>query len=139
MTLKLWTCALAAGLSAQAIAQTASMAAPAIPADQVVTAANGVTARCMARMTTQSENPNWSFVVPVPDSAQADFSAKGFQPASCAGLGVELTKFKADACDLARGNEAVQRRNEQVFGIDARKVCAAIKQLIPDGASTQSN
>ena len=136
--MRLWSCALIVCLSAQASAQTVAPP-PTIPTNQLLTAPNGVTARCMARTTTQTENPNWTFVVPVPASAQADFSAKGFQPASCAGLAVELARFKADACDLAKGNDAVQRRTQHVFGIDARKMCAAIKQLIPDSTTAQSN
>lgn len=134
LKLKLWSCALVAGMSAQATAQTAPPTLS-IPTEQVITAANGVSARCMARTTTQKENPNWSFVVPVPAANQADFAAKGFAPAACAGLHVNLAKFRADACDLARSNDAVQARTEQVLGVDARKLCAAAKLLVPDAAN----
>jgi len=137
MRLKLWSCALVAGMSAQAIAQTAPPTLS-IPADQALSA-NGVTARCMARTTTQSEHPNWSLVVPVPADKQAEFAAKGFAPASCAGLGAELARFKAQMCDLAKGNQAVQARTEQVMGVNARKICAAARALLPDTATTQSN
>jgi len=137
MRLKLWSCALVAGMSAQAIAQTPPPTLP-IPAEQALSA-NGITARCMARTTTQTEHPNWSFVVAVPPASQADFAAKGFVPASCGGLGTKLAGFKADMCDLARGNDAVQDRTEQVLGINARKICAATKLLLPDAATTQSN
>ena len=138
--MRLVGCALiAAALAGPAIAQSVALPPPAAaPAEQLLTA-NGVTARCMARTTTQSEHPNWSFVVPVPPGKQADFAAKGFMPAPCAGMTVNLARFKKDSCELAKGNEAVQRRTEQVFGIDARKTCAAITLLVPDSAADQAN
>jgi len=80
MRLKLWSCALVAGISAQAIAQTPPPTLP-IPAEQALSA-NGVTARCMARTTTKHDGHDWAFVVPVPSDKQADFPAKGFQPAA---------------------------------------------------------
>jgi len=138
MKLKLWSCVLVAGISARAIAQTGSTGASAIPADQLLTAPNGVTAQCMARTTTQSEHANWPLVVPATSANQAAFAAKGFVPAPCGSLATDLVTLKADMCNLAQGNDAVQRRTEQVFGIDARKLCAAVTLLLPD-ATKQIN
>jgi hypothetical protein len=137
MMLKLWSCVLIAGLSTSAVAQSAGSAKADIPASQIVTAANGASARCMARTTTQTEHPNWQFLVPVPIANQVDFAGKGFQPVAC--NGVDVARFKADVCDLAKGNDAVQARTEQIYGINARKMCAAAKLLLPDAADAQAN
>ena len=91
-------------------------------------------ATCMSRTTTQTDAPNFEFVVPVPDAKVSDFTAKGFKPAPCKGVALNLAKHKAMVCDLARGNEVVQQRTEQVLGIDAVKMCAAAKVLLPDSA-----
>jgi hypothetical protein len=139
MKLKLWSCVFAAAISAQAIAQTASTASSAIPADQALTATNGVTARCMARTTTKRDGHDWTFVVPVPTDRQADFTAKGFQPAACGQLLSQLADHKRFVCEIAKGNDMVQEQTEAQLGIDARKLCAAAKMLLPDSAADQAS
>jgi hypothetical protein len=135
MKLKLWSCACAAMISTQAIAQTAATSATsAIPTEQVLTAANGVSARCMARTTTKHDGHDWTFLVPVPSDNQADFTARGFEPAACGQMLSRLADQKRFVCDLARGNDDVQDQTEAQLGIDARKLCAATKRLLPDTA-----
>lgn len=92
----------------------------------------GHAATCMSRTTTQTDAPNFEFVVPVPDAKASDFTQRGFKAAPCKGLALNLAKHKAMVCDLALGNEAVQKRTEQVLGIDAVKMCAVAKVLLPD-------
>ncbi len=135
--MKLWSCVLIIGLSAQVEAQ-ALAPAPDIPANQLMTAANGATARCMMRATTKGDGHDWSFVVPVPADNQADFVAKGFQPAACGELSSALASHKRFVCEIARGNDAVQEQTEAQLGIDARKLCAAAKTLLPDTTADQS-
>jgi len=138
--MKLWSCVLIVGLSASAGAQTAAPPPTLpVPADQMLTAANGVAARCMARATTKHDGHDWSFVVPVPSASQADFTAKGFVPAACGPMTSRLADHKRFVCEIAKGNDAVQARTEQVLGIDARKLCAAVTALLPDTATTQAN
>jgi len=132
MRLKLWSCALVAGISAQAIAQTAPPTLSS-PAGQALSA-NGVTARCMARATTKHDGHDWAFVVPVPADSQADFTAKGFQPVACGALLAQLADHKRFVCEIAKGNDMVQEQTEAQLGIDARKLCAAAKRLLPDTA-----
>jgi len=133
--MKLVGCALiAAALSGPVIAQTKAFPPPATgPADQLLTA-NGVTARCMARSTTKHDGHDWTFVVPVPSDNQADFTAKGFQPAACGQLMGQLASHKRFVCEIAKGNDSVQKQTEAQLGIDARKLCAAAKTLLPDAA-----
>jgi len=133
MRLKLWSCALVAGISAQAIAQTAPPPTLSIPADQALSA-NGVSARCMARTTTKHDGHEWAFVVPVPADSQADFAARGFLPASCGKLVAQLADHKRFVCEIAKGNDSVQEQTEAQLGIDARKLCAAAKLLLPDAS-----
>lgn len=121
--------ALAMPVGAQALPPQA-----AIPAEQALTA-NGVTARCMARTTTKKDGHDWEFVVPVPPDNEADFQGKGFQPAPCVKLNNKLADHKRMMCELARGNEAVQRQTEAQLGVNARKLCAAAKTLLPDTAT----
>ncbi len=136
--MKLWSCVLIVGLSASAGAQTAAPPPTLpIPADQMLTAANGVSARCMARATTKHDGHDWSFVVPVPSASQADFTAKGFQPAACGPMTSRLADHKRFVCEIAQGNDAVQQQTEVQLGIDARKLCAAAKTLLPDSADKQ--
>lgn len=139
MKLKLWSCVCAAVISTQAIAQTASTASTAIPADQALTAANGVTARCMARTTTKHDGHDWAFLVPVPSDKQADFAARGFAPVACGKLQAQLADHKRFVCDLAQGNDDVQAQTEAQLGIDARKLCTAAKMLLPDTTSIAPN
>jgi len=133
MRLKLWSCALVAGISAQAIAQTPPPTLP-IPAEQALSA-NGVTARCMARTTTKHDGHDWAFVVPVPSDKQAHFTAKAFQPAASGKMLSQLADHKRFVCEIAKGNDSVQEQTEAQLGIDARKLCAAAKLLLPDTAS----
>ena len=130
--MRLWSCALIACLSTAAVAQTAGTAKVDIPANQLMTAANGVTARCMARTTTKGDKHDWSFAVPVPASAQAEFAAKGFQPAECGQALSRLADHKRFVCEIAQGNDAVQLQTEAQLGIDAKKLCATAKALLPD-------
>ena len=125
---------IAAALSGSAIAQKPSLPPPATgPADQLLTA-NGVTALCMARTTTKHDGHDWTFVVPVPSDKQADFTAKGFQPAACGQMMGQLARHKSFVCEIAKGNDSVQEQTEAQLGIDARKLCAAAKTLLPDAA-----
>lgn len=95
----------------------------------------GHAATCMSRTTTQTDAPNFEFVVPVPDAKASDFTQRGFKAAPCKGLALNLARFKAIACERAQGNQAVRKRTEQVLGIDPVKMCAAAKLLLPDGAT----
>jgi hypothetical protein len=137
--MRLWSCALIVCLSVQASAQTGGTAKADIPANQLITASNGVTARCMARTTTKGDGHDWTLAVPVPSANAADFTAKGFQPAVCGDLLTHLADHKRFVCELARGNDDVQAQTEAQLGIDARKLCAAAKALLPDAATTQTN
>ena len=141
MMLKLWSCVLIAGLSTSAVAQGAGSAKADIPANQIVTAANGASARCMVRTTSKKDGRDWDFVVPVPSDKQADFQAKGFHPVACGQLASHLADHKRFVCEIATGNEAVQAQTEAQIGIDAKKLCAAAKVLLPDAANqaTQAN
>jgi hypothetical protein len=103
-----------------------------IPADQLVTAANGVSARCMARTTTKKDGRDWDFIVPVASDKEADFTGKGFKPAACGKLLSQLADHKRFVCEIAQGNEAVQEQTEAQLGIDARQLCAAVQRLLPD-------
>jgi hypothetical protein len=138
MMLKLWSCVLIAGLSTSAVAQGAGSAKADIPANQIVTAANGASARCMARTTTKHDGHDWDFVVPVPSDKQAEFATKGFQPVACGQLIAQLASHKRFVCEIAQGNEAVQAQTEAQLGIDAKKLCAAAKALLPDAADQSS-
>ena len=129
--MKLLSCALIVALSGSTIAQAAAPSD--IPAGQAMIA-NGITARCMARTTTKHDGHDWSFVVPVPPDKEADFQARGFQPAACGGLIGQLASHKRFVCEIAKGNEGVQLQTEAQLGIDARKLCAAAKALLPDAA-----
>lgn len=133
--MRVWPCVLILGVATSAIAQTGAFK-NAIPPDQLVVAPNGVNAQCMARTTTKKDGHDWSFAVPVPAGKQADFAAKGFQPAACAAFALQLAKHKDIVCEIAKGNEAVQKQTEAALGVDARKLCAAAKMLIPDPVST---
>jgi hypothetical protein len=135
--MKLWSCVLIVALSASASAQTIAPATS-IPASQLLTAPNGVTARCMARTTTKHDGHDWTFAIPVPSDKQADFAAKGFQPAACGNLLSQLADQKRFVCDIAQGNDMVQEQTEAQLGIDARKLCAAAKLLLPDTAKQTS-
>jgi len=137
--MRLLSCALILCLSAQVSAQTVGTAKTDIPTNQLITAANGATARCMARTTTKADGHDWTLVVPVPSANAADFAAKGFQPAACGALATRLADHKRFVCDLARGNDDVQAQTEAQLGIDARKLCAAARSLLPDTAASQTN
>jgi len=134
--MKLLSCALIVALSGSAIAP-ATAAPPTIPADQALSA-NGVTALCMARTTTKRDGHEWNFVVPVPPDKQADFTARGFVPAACGQMISQLAIHKRFVCEIAKGNDSVQEQTEAQLGIDARKLCAAAKTLMPDTADQNS-
>ena len=127
---KLWSCVLIVGLATPVAAQTLPAQA-AIPAEQALSA-NGVTARCMVRTTSKHDGQDWDFVVPVPSDKQADFKTKGFHPAACGKMLSQLADHKRFMCELAKGNDAVQQQTEAQLGMDARKLCAAAKLLLPD-------
>jgi hypothetical protein len=132
--MRLVGCALIACLAGTAIAQTTTLPPPtAAPAEQLLTV-NGVVARCMARTTTKHDGHDWTFVVPVPSDKQADFIPKGFQPAACGQMMGQLASHKRFVCEIAKGNDSVQAQTEAQLGIDARKLCAAAKTLLPDAA-----
>lgn len=133
--MKFWSCVLIAGLSMPLNAQTLSPATS-IPADQVLTAASGVTAQCMARTTTKHDGHDWTFVVPVPADVQADYAAKGFQPTACGTLSAGLADHKRLVCDLATGNDTVQVETEAQLGMDGRHLCEVAKRLLPDKAAS---
>jgi hypothetical protein len=140
--MRLVLCALiAAALSGPAATQTKVLPPPATgPADQLLTA-NGVTARCMARTTTKHDGHDWTFMVPVPSDKLADFTAKGFQPATCGQMMGQLASHKRFVCEIATGNDSVQEQTEAQLGVNGRKLCAAAKLLMPDAAdqATQAN
>jgi len=73
--------------------------------------------------------------VPVPADKEADFAAKGFAPAACGKLVAGLGDHKRFVCEIAKGNDSVQEQTEAQLGIDARKLCAAAKVLLPDAAN----
>jgi hypothetical protein len=92
----------------------------------------------MSRRVTKGGGRPFDFVVPVPASLAAQFTDKGFAPATCTeGAMQRAVRFKASMCELARGNDAVQIRTEEVLGFTATKLCAAAKLLLPDGPTTQ--
>ena len=128
--MRLLSCALMVGLVVPVGAQTLPSQA-AIPAEQALSA-NGVTARCMVRTTSKHDGKDWDFVVPVPADKQADFQTKGFHPAACGKMLSQLADHKRFVCEIAQGNDAVQQQTEAQLGIDARKLCAAAKLLLPD-------
>jgi len=126
----LWTCLLLVAMAADpGVANGAS------PADAGQAAApDASTMRCMVRQATGGKQTPFSFVAIVPADNVDELTAKGFAATPCAANSNRFADYKAQMCELAKGNDAVQARTEEVLGATGIKLCNAARKLAGEPA-----
>lgn len=87
-------------------------------------------AKCMTRSHKDAQGTDHALTIVVPDAALGRFAGKGFTASPCNSMTV--TEYRTRACRLAaQGNEAVQKRLEQVLGASPKELCSAVKAVAP--------
>ena len=119
-----------------AVSAKAFAAEQASPSDTSAGQAGPVsTVGCVTRRITGAGIPDYDLVVPQADTSDQSLAGKGYVKATCPSPAA-LAKFKAEICEVAKGNSAVQARTEQLLGLDARKLCEIATKAIPDTTTT---
>ena len=90
-------------------------------------------ADCLTRPVKEESKSDKSIIVVAPASGTSEYLAQGYKPMSCAS--VDKIAFRDQICALqAKGNIAVQKRIEEVFGMTGARVCSAARLDAPDAA-----
>jgi hypothetical protein len=89
-----------------------------------------VGAQCLTRGFKDSTGADRSLTIVVPTADATRYSEKKFTAGACGQMSV--AEYRARTCRLAlQGNDAVQKRLEQVLGAAPRALCDAVKAVAP--------
>lgn len=87
-------------------------------------------ASCLSRPFLGANGASQPHTIYVPSGEVSIYQAKGFVPAACGPVSLEV--HRARVCHLAiYGNDAVQRRFQQVLGAKPKDLCASAKKVAP--------
>ncbi len=83
-------------------------------------------ADCVTRTFKDAGGVDRALIVPAPSAEAKDYEALGFQAASCGTI--DKAASRDQLCGLTKlGNDAVQKRLEEVLGAPPAKMCASAK------------
>lgn len=83
-------------------------------------------ADCLSRTVTDETNATQTVTVAVPASEVGDYRQKGYAPATCES--VDKAARREEICQIqASGNNAVQKRFEDLFGMAASRLCSSAR------------
>jgi len=89
-----------------------------------------VGATCLSRPFVDANGVTQPHTIYVPAGEASAYRAKGFTPAACGAVSVEV--HRARMCRMALyGNDAVQKRFEQVLGAKPKELCESAKRVTP--------
>lgn len=97
-------------------------------------------AACLTRSVTDASGIAKPMVIVAPDGEIRAYSARGFAVTPCTLTAAQMAYERDEMCKATKlGNDAVQKRLEQVVGASPKQMCASAQAVLGSAAVTPNN